>query len=457
MLFFTGFMSGILRSNITLVLEAMVLQPTTKLVPHCLEKYHKSEWMDVEVPDYGPRYNWSRSIVWHITTTYYYGSSLGGLSSGLLVEIFGPKHTVLWSLVASSILNALIPHGAAFHWMVPLTCRFCGGLAAGIIYPSMMCLITRWSPPHERGKFLSAMVGHLVGVAAMWTFLNYTMPLTGWQSTFYTMTALVTVYCVAFFLLVADSPEESNLITQEELEHIKKSQGHLISIKKQLPPYKKILTSSSIWALVILNFGYKWCNQINVVLAPRFIRDFIGVTTRQSVLLIIVPQIFEYCGSVLFGNMSDIIQATNTMSVNVMTKIFVVVSHLLPGIIIMSIGIAQCSLAASTIMTIIISFMAGACVVTNFRNPLDLAPNHAASIYGINIFVGSTSGVLLPLLFSLLLSSTHAVLQWSIMFLLTGLVLIATGLIFLFFGTSELQYWNVKLGRGTRLGRTNDV
>ncbi|XP_030749537.1 sodium-dependent phosphate transport protein 1-like isoform X2 [Sitophilus oryzae] len=316
--------------------------------------------------------------------------------------------------------------------------------------------MARWAPPNERGKFASALLGHTIGTAFIWVYINYTIPKLGWQASFYVNTILVMVYCIAFFFLTSSSPEQHKFISPEELEHIKKSQGPFISIKKEMPPYGEILSSCSCFALAILQFGDRWLDQMNIFVVPTYMNDFVGVDTDASALLTVLPLLFEYLGAVIFANLTDIIAAKNTISVTALTKMFVVVSHLVPGMIILCTGLTQCVMGASAILLVLSNFFGGAVVVTNLRIPVDMAPNFSATIFSLHSVLSSTSGLIVPSLSEVVIGDANDVIHWAILFAVGGLVLISTGIIYIFFGSSEIQYWNVKRGRPLRLRRNDE-
>lgn len=100
--------------------------------------------------------------------------------------------------------------------------------------------------------------------------------------------------------------------------------------------------------------------------------------------------------------------------------------------------------------------------MTSLQNSHDLAPNFAGSLYGIINFVGTTSGFIAPLLvahytgenvrklisiamkpnlnFSNFSKATFE--EWRNVFLLGASAYIVTAIVFILFGSGEVQSWN---------------
>ncbi|XP_026480191.1 putative inorganic phosphate cotransporter [Ctenocephalides felis] len=74
-------------------------------------------------------------------------------------------------------------------------------------------------------------------------------------------------------------------------------------------------------------------------------------------------------------------------------------------------------------------------------NILDLSPNYAGILSGITNGIGSTMGILGPILTGYLISNNSGRV-WSIVFSVTGIFLSVTSLFYLIFGSGKLQRWN---------------
>ncbi|KAH1028241.1 hypothetical protein HUJ05_001616 [Dendroctonus ponderosae] len=389
MIFMTSLMNPALASNILFIISFMTVQPTRKLVASCEQTDKDPLWVYMDVPDLGPRHNWTTFEICQIKVAYFYGVVIASPPAGILSEWLGPKNTICFPLLFAGIINVLSPHGAKWGWGVPFACRFIVGLSSGTVYPALQCFVGKWAPPNERGKFLNAFMGNAIGTAVVWVMIQYTAPLFGWHWTFYILSILIGIHCTAFWFLTSNEPEDHRYITED----------------KEFPPFKDIVTSSECWAATILQFGSLWGVNLQLLLVPIFINQFMGIMAHDSVLIAILPHITRFCSGIFFGNLSDFIRTREMGSNTLMSKILVVFSHIIPTMILMSLGSVKCNTVASILLLIFSNVFTAASVGTNLRAPTDLSPNFAGGAY------------------------------------------FATGIIYLWFGSAEIQPWNTKEGR----------
>lgn len=113
-------------------------------------------------------------------------------------------------------------------------------------------------------------------------------------------------------------------------------------------------------------------------------------------------------------------------------------------------------------MTLSLGFN-GASTVTNLQNCHDLAPNYAATLYGIMNTAGTTAGFITPLVVAyftqdqvgfskkkknshqILVSITHfqnTVAEWNIIFVIGSIAYIVPAILFIIFGSGNIQKWN---------------
>lgn len=102
----------------------------------------------------------------------------------------------------------------------------------GVLYPSLHNLVSKWAPPDERGKFVSALLGGTFGTVATWPLAGLLMETFGWAYAFYVPAVIALFVTAIWFLIVYDTPAQHPRITAAEKEHIQKALGDNISTKK---------------------------------------------------------------------------------------------------------------------------------------------------------------------------------------------------------------------------------
>ncbi|CAF4347837.1 unnamed protein product, partial [Rotaria sordida] len=96
------------------------------------------------------------------------------------------------------------------------------------------------------GTFTAMMLGGLIAVH--WS----------WEWVFYLSGVLGLAWTLAWFYLTAESPSTHPTISDEEATYI---QGNLIQVvsRKYTIPWKDMLISLPVWAIILAHFGTNWC------------------------------------------------------------------------------------------------------------------------------------------------------------------------------------------------------
>lgn len=95
----------------------------------------------------------------------------------------------------------------------------------GVVYPSLHCLVARWAPPDEKGKFVAALLGGSLGSILTWPSLGVIIESFGWLWAFLICGILVICWTILWFFLVTDSPGTHPRISTEEKKYIMDSLG----------------------------------------------------------------------------------------------------------------------------------------------------------------------------------------------------------------------------------------
>jgi MFS transporter, ACS family, solute carrier family 17 (sodium-dependent inorganic phosphate cotransporter), other len=96
-------------------------------------------------------YEWSEAVQGVILSSFYWGYIITHLPSGMLVEKFGGKITLLSGIFATSVLTFLTPLSISVGGSTLLIInRIVMGLCQGFIYASVFGLLSTWIPLSER-------------------------------------------------------------------------------------------------------------------------------------------------------------------------------------------------------------------------------------------------------------------------------------------------------------------
>ncbi|XP_040167226.1 putative inorganic phosphate cotransporter [Anopheles arabiensis] len=395
------------------------------------------------VPDYGPRYDWKQNIQSHILGAYFYGYLLTSLPAGPLAERYGPQRLIGYSFLLCAIVTALFPLLAAIDVWCVIAGRFMIGFLSGFVYPTLHNVISRWIPPNEKSKAVACIAGgSTFGTVITWPFAGLLTEHFGWVYAFYVPALLSALVGVIWFWLIADSPSDHKTITKEERDLIEASFGSTVSKAKAKPPLGKVVTSLPFAALVLSHYSSFWGLNFFVTQAPKFINEVLGFNLTNAGFLSSLPYLARMFSGFFFGIIGDGLRRNETMTVTALRKSFIVFSHFLPGAFLIALPfIAQNPIVTVSCIIACLGFN-GASTITNLVNAQDLAPNFAATLYGMMNFLATTAGFLAPMTVAFFTSEKNTMDEWKYVFLLTAGFYIVSGIFFIAFGSGKVQKWN---------------
>ncbi|XP_030758593.1 putative inorganic phosphate cotransporter [Sitophilus oryzae] len=172
--------------------------------------------------------------------------------------------------------------------------------------------------------------------------------------------------------------------------------------------------------------------------------EVIGFNIKASGGLAALPHLLRMFFGIGFGYIGDKIKSKKLIGTTLTRKLFVIFSHIVPGILLMCMTLVKCDYIGAVLILIFSMSINGAAVITNLQNAQDLAPNFAGTIFGIISLIGGTTGFITPAVTGALMAENNGIHEWSQNFIIGGSVYVGCGLFFILFGTSEMQSWNSK-------------
>jgi ACS family glucarate transporter-like MFS transporter len=199
-----------------------------------------------------------------LLSAFVLGYALFQIPGGMLGDQFGPRRMLLWAVIwwsGFTALTAAAPElflarwiGVAWSlWIV----RFLIGCGEAPAFPNANKVIGMWMPPDELARGNSMFI---VGVGIGGTFtppaIAYTMAHYGWRVCFVACGALGLVVAAAWYCYSTERPEQHPGVNAAELGRI--GAGKEIPRTTFRAPWRRILSSRNVWALVFSNamLGY---------------------------------------------------------------------------------------------------------------------------------------------------------------------------------------------------------
>ncbi len=210
-----------------------------------------------------------------IFSAFLLGYAVCQIPGGWLGDRFGARNmltaAILW-WSAFTALTAIAPQlqqslhvaqwlGVAGSLMIV---RFLVGVGEAASAPNANKIVSRWMGASHRATGTSfTLLGIGLSGAMTPALIAWMMQRWGWRSSFGICGALGIMVAVAFYWFVTDRPEQNPRVNAAELALIhagetSEAAGSRVSMEKRKAPWGKMLSSPSVWALLIGYFcqGY---------------------------------------------------------------------------------------------------------------------------------------------------------------------------------------------------------
>ncbi|XP_049778460.1 sialin-like [Schistocerca cancellata] len=386
---------------------------------------------------------WDKQKQGEILAAYYYGYVIGHFPGGMLADHFGGKIVFAVGIFVSSVLSILTPASAWAGDYVLFANRLIQGTVQGGIVPTIQTLICRWSPDHERSKFsiifLGLYGGMVVSMAATGALCATSV---GWPLTFYVFGGIGLLWCVPWWLLVADSPAQHKNIDPAERRYIEATIHS--SAKQKLPvPWKRLLSTPAIWALVVFLVTLDVTFYLLLSSLPLYIADILHFDVESNGILSAVPHITGSIGNLLFGWLVDFVHRRGYVSKISVFRITNAIGILGPGTAILVVALVGCDSAAIVAMLAFGGFCMAAHCSGFYMNMQTIAPNFAGTIVGFVNTFGNMSGIVVPYVVGAATKANPTRATWNMVFYVAAAVAAAGYIFYAVFTTAEEQSWNV--------------
>lgn len=399
-------------------------------------------------PDF-PTFDWQKSTQGILHSSFFWGYLVMQVPASQLAQHFGARFFLAGAMMGTGLFTLLLPVAAIYHdWPAVAVVRAASGLCQGFVFPSCYVLLGKWAPPLERGRFTAFVIGaQLLGPVVM-------LPVTGvlsssaggWPSVFYLSGAVGLLVGVLVFVFVADSPLTHRGISDVERDYIQRSIGvnARAQLKRTRTPWRSILTCVPLWATMISHAGQSWGFLTFQTEVPTYMSSVLKFDMKKNGLLSALPYLTTWIASFFFSWLSDFITERKTLSLTTSRKIFNTIGMWGPGVTMVAVGYISGSPAlAVAFLTVALGLKAG-CYVGFQVNYVDLAPQFSGTSFSVGNLLANSWSSLAPIAAGLIVTDweSASVDQWRIVFFVTGTMFFVGNLVFVLFGSADVQPWN---------------
>ncbi|CAB3359869.1 Hypothetical predicted protein [Cloeon dipterum] len=411
-------------------------------------------------PEDVPHYDWDESIRGTILSSFFWGYIVTQVPSGYVAARYSATKLLFCMMLVATAATLLFPTAADLGWETACVARVILGLAQGSLLPCCHALLAKWSPPGERGRMsVYAYTGQPFGNVVALSCSGLIAASAGWPWVFYATGAIGLFTSVLFILLAADSPAVHKLASRDEREYIETSIG-INSVadntQRLRTPWKAILTSVPMWALIIVHCGQNWGFWTLLTEIPSYMDGVLGFDLKQNGLLSALPYLGLWIFGLIISWVSDHFLKKNCYSIGTSRKIGNSIAHYGGAVMLILLGFMSASqTAAVSVLVVAVALNAGTMVGYQV-NHIDLSPNFASTMMGITNGLGNIMSILGPLVVGFIVTDKHSGEQWRTVWLISAAIYVVANTIFVIFGSGETQPWNSPDYKRTKASSVQD-
>ncbi|CAN6697322.1 unnamed protein product [Malus baccata var. baccata] len=388
-----------------------------------------------------------------ILSTFYYGYACSQVPGGWAAQKIGGRKVLLLSFVLWSATCALVPLDPN-RVFVMVIARLLVGVAQGFIFPSIHTVLAQWVPPHERSRSVSLTTsGMYLGAAAGMLFLPSLVKYRGPQDVFLAEAALGAMWSLLWFKYASDPPRSEHpkataagfgesMLPLNGSQKLKIENGGS-SIRSAKIPWKRILLSLPVWAIVVNNFTFHYALYVLMNWLPTYFELGLQLSLQDMGSSKMLPYLNMFIFSNIGGVVADYLVTKRILSVTRTRKLLNTIGFIVASLALMAIPIFRTSSGAVLCSSVALGFLAlgraGFAV-----NHMDIAPRYAGIVMGVSNTAGTLAGIIGVDLTGKLLEAARSVdsslsspESWRLVFFIPGLLCIFSSLVFLLFSTGE--------------------
>lgn len=399
-----------------------------------------------ELADHIPIFGWTNSMRSVLLSSFFIGYLLANFPASVLGCRFDNKTLLACSMTISSVLSLISPpvvYAYGAHALVAV--RFAQGLSSAFMFPMVHGIMSRWAPPHERGKLVGFIVsgiqlGTMITLAVSGVLCSSSM---GWPIVYYLSGAFGLTWTAIWLFLGAGSLSTHRFVSQAEKDYIQRSLTNTVDHNRRLSdtPWKSIFTSLPVWATIVAHTGHNWGFWLLLTEMPTFIHTVLKFDIKDDGILSSLPYLTMFVLQIPVTFIADFLNKREITTLTVSRKIWNSIAMWGGTVGLIILGFIEDTHLTIVIYVLIVAIGCTSNVGFNI-NHIDLSPNFAGLLMGITNTAASSGGIIAPLFVGLVVNDQTSVAEWRIVFISGAIVLFISNLFFIIFGSAKTQPWN---------------
>ncbi|XP_065223740.1 sodium-dependent phosphate transport protein 3-like isoform X2 [Planococcus citri] len=391
-------------------------------------------------------FDWSESEQNIVLSGYYWLNYFSILPGGVLAHKYGSKIVAGYAQVIASAMSSLIPIVTVYGPLQVAWLRAIQGVLSFMAVPAALyTIVGKWIPPQERSKFIAAFYGgSVVGMTAGNFIFGYTAHYMNWTYVFHLTTVCGIIWSIFWYIFVHDSPDLHPTITAEEKQYIESCLKEATSKTKTIIPWKSILFSAPVVASILSMNATLWVCVMLITYIPVYLKHTYGLNSNEIGIISSVPNVVVGISVLGLAYCVDLTLKKNLLSITATRKICTLTGATFASIPIIIIAFTKCNLTL-VIVCLLIHYITR--ILLPFGAPLsmiDMSPEFCGIIEGLSGTSSSVQTFLFTWAVNYFTSNLGFEELWKMVFLYSTMYLVVASLLFLIFGTSEVQDWNYR-------------
>lgn len=329
------------------------------------------------------------------------------IPGSLLVDKVKPR--VLYPIIIGAWSLFTCMQGMASSMWQLILFRLGVGASEVPSYPMNNRIITSWLPEQERATAVGIYIsGQYVGLAFLAPVLVLLQSEFGWRAMFYLTGGIGVLWALGFWILYRD-PLNSRA-NKAEIDYIRDGGGRPEWTEKstkqgELPvdavPFKRLLKSRKLWGLIIAHMGETCANWFFLTWFPIYLVKYRHIEFIKVGFMATLPFAAAFCGVLLSGYLSDKLLKKG-YSLTFSRKVPIITGLLLATSIV---GANYANSPAMIVLFMSVAFFGSGLAAISWSVVSSIAPVNLVGITGgIFNFVGTSMGILVPILIGFLVS-----------------------------------------------------
>ncbi len=359
------------------------------------------------------------------------------LVGGIIVDRWGARKCWSGAALAWSICTGLLAACTGFAHLFAL--RVMLGITEGPCFPAMTRMITDWLPITERARALAICLAAVPLASVVGApLISQLVANLGWRAMFVVLATLGIIWCLVWWILFRDYPQNSNRVSAAELQHIYEGQVSPTLASDDEIRHHNLKAGKTTWKFILSNpsltvnnfafFSFGYLLFFATIWLPDFFEESYHLKLKEVGIFLIAPWFTAAIFITSAGILSDWLYK-KTKSIRKSRTHIIWASQLLSALCFLFVPATDSLPLVITLVSLGLGFglMPNAAF---YALNSDLAKDRAATSLGLMDCYLALAGIMAPALTGWLKDLTHNFN--SAIFLMAGFIFTSSLTVFLF-------------------------